>query len=45
MPAECAAAFDNLRVVPKANLVDRICTLGSARLVEACVALRTAIDC
>jgi mRNA-degrading endonuclease toxin of MazEF toxin-antitoxin module len=45
MPAECAASFDNLRVVPKANLVDRICTLGSIRLVEACAALRIAVDC
>ena len=23
MPTECAASFDNLRVIPKANLVDR----------------------
>jgi mRNA interferase MazF len=45
MPAECAAAFDNLRVVPKAYLVDRICALASTRLVEACTALRTAVDC
>jgi mRNA interferase MazF len=45
MPAQCAATLDNLRVVPKANLVDRICTLGSVRLVEACTALRTAVDC
>ncbi len=45
MPAECAASFDNLRVVPKASLVDRICALGSTRLVEACSALRTAVDC
>jgi mRNA interferase MazF len=45
MPAECAATFDNLRVVPKAYLVDRICALTSARLVEACNALRTAVDC
>ena len=45
MPAECAATFDNLRVVPKAYLVDRICALGPARLVQACTALRTAVDC
>lgn len=42
MPAECAATFDNLRVVPKAYLVDRICALGPSRLVEACTALRAA---
>ena len=45
MPAECAASFDNLRVVPKANLVGRICALGSARLAEACAALHLAVDC
>ena len=45
MPAECAASFDNLRVVPKANLVGRICALGSARLAEACEALHLAVDC
>lgn len=45
MPAECAATFDNLCVVPKAYLVDRICALASTRLEQACTALRTAIDC
>lgn len=45
MPAECAASFDNLRVVPKSHLVSRICALDPARLVEACRALRTAVDC
>ena len=45
MPATCAASFDNLRVVPKANLADHICTLQPARLAEACSALRAAVDC
>jgi len=45
MPAECAARFDNLRVVPKALLVERICTLGPDRHAQACAALRTALDC
>ncbi|MGH9054499.1 MAG: type II toxin-antitoxin system PemK/MazF family toxin [Acidimicrobiales bacterium] len=45
MPTECAASFDNLRVVPKTYLVDRICALGPTRLVEACTAPRTAVDC
>ena len=45
MPTECAASFDNLRVVPKAYLVDRLCTLEALRLVEACRALRAAVDC
>ena len=45
MPTECVASFDNLTVVPKAHLVDHICTLRPGRLVEACSALRTAVDC
>jgi len=45
MPSECVASFDNLRVVPKANLVERIGTLDVVRLDEACSALRTAVDC
>jgi len=45
MPADCAASFDNLRIVPKAYLVDRVCSLDSIRLVEACRALRAAVDC
>lgn len=45
MPAECAASFDNLRVVPKANLVERACALDEVRLAEACAALRAAVDC
>lgn len=45
MPTDCAASFDNLRVVPKAYLVDRQCELNVERMVEACAALRAAIDC
>lgn len=45
MPTECAASFDNLRVVPKAYLVDRLTSLSSLRLAEACRALRAAVDC
>jgi len=45
MPSDCAASFDNMRVVPKAYLVDRQCTLDAVRMIEACVALRAAIDC
>ena len=45
MPTECAASFDNLRVVPKAYLVERLCSLDVTRLVEACRALRSAVDC
>ena len=45
MPADCAASFDNLRVVPKAYLVDRVCALDPIRMLEACRALRVAVDC
>lgn len=45
MPTECAASFDNLRVVPKAYLVERVCALEPLRVVEACRALRAAVDC
>jgi mRNA interferase MazF len=45
LPTDCAASFDNLRVVPKAYLVGRVCSLDSVRMVEACRALRAATDC
>ncbi|MEM8902647.1 MAG: type II toxin-antitoxin system PemK/MazF family toxin [Actinomycetota bacterium] len=45
MPIDCAASFDNLRVVPKAYLVERICSLGPGRMAEACGALRIATGC
>ena len=45
MPTDCVASFDNLRVVPKAYLVDQICALRPPRLIEACAALRAAVDC
>lgn len=45
MPTDCAASFDNLRVVPKAYLVDRQCALNGGRMTEACDALRAAVDC
>ena len=34
MPTECAASFDNLRVVAKAYLVERQCALDPLRLAE-----------
>jgi len=45
LPHDCAASFDNLRVVPKANLVEHLCTLDAVRLFEACAALHAAVDC
>ena len=45
MPTACAASFDNLRVVPKAYLTERMCVLDALRMEEACAALRIAADC
>ena len=45
MPVECAATFDNLRVVPKAYLVEKVCSLDMLRMTAACSALRAAVDC
>ena len=45
MPVDCAASFDNLRVVAKAYLVERQCALDPLRFAEACEAIRAATDC
>ena len=45
MPTECAASFDNLRVVPKSHLLERVCALDAIRLRDVCQALRAAVDC
>lgn len=45
MPSECAFSFDNLTLVPKTMLTDRLCILGPDRMHEACVALDAALDC
>ena len=45
LPSDCAATFDGLRVVPKANLSDRIAVLDDMQMVAACTALRNAVAC
>lgn len=45
LPQECAATFDNVRPFRKSHLVERICTLSSIRMDEACLALSAAVDC
>lgn len=45
MPERSALSFDNLTVIPKAHLTERICRLGPTRLEEACRALRVATGC
>jgi mRNA interferase MazF len=45
MPRECVLSLDNLRTVPKAQLVDPITDLGPERLDELCRALAQATSC
>jgi mRNA interferase MazF len=45
MPGDCVLTFDNLGVVPKALLTERITRLGPAKLAELCAALDVAADC
>ena len=42
---DCAASFDNMRVIAKNYLTQRMCVLDPLRMLEACAALRTAVDC
>jgi mRNA interferase MazF len=45
MPAECVLTLDNLRVVRKSMLAERLTTLSPARLREVCDALGFATAC
>jgi len=45
MPTECALTFDNLVMVPKPLLTERITRLPPARLAELCAALDIAAGC
>lgn len=45
VPMDCAANFDNIRVIPKDHLTQRICVLDPMRMLNVCAALRTAVDC
>lgn len=45
MPDECALTFDNVGVVPKVLLTERITRLGPAKLAELCAALDVAAGC
>ena len=45
MPEECVLSMDNVTVVPKAMLTDRITTLSPQRLEEVCRALAIAAGC
>lgn len=45
MPSACVASFDNLTVVPKARLTERLTRLAPTQLDEMCAALRTSVAC
>ncbi len=45
LPQPCVISLDNLRTVPKAQLVEPITTLGPEKLAALCRALRSATDC
>lgn len=45
LPRPCVVSLDNLRTVPKAQLVEPITTLAPEKLPALCSALRAATDC
>jgi mRNA interferase MazF len=45
MPRDCALALDNVGLVDKALLTERITRLGPAKLAELCTALNIAAGC
>ncbi|MGA8354000.1 MAG: type II toxin-antitoxin system PemK/MazF family toxin [Solirubrobacteraceae bacterium] len=45
LPRPCAISLDNLRTVPKAQLVQPITMLGPDKLALLCKALQAATDC
>lgn len=45
VPHDSVASFDNMTVVPKAHLVDRMVQLSPGRISEACRALQAAVGC
>ena len=45
MPARCVLSLDNVRVVPKASMRERITRLSGERMDQVCAALRVAVAC
>lgn len=43
LPSTCAANFDNLQTVPKANIGNRITRLNASRMREATIAIAFAL--
>lgn len=45
VPQESVASFDNMTVIAKSHLVERIAKLEPVRISEACRALQAAVGC
>ncbi|MDP3984953.1 MAG: type II toxin-antitoxin system PemK/MazF family toxin [Acidimicrobiia bacterium] len=45
MPSPCALSFDNLTLMPKSLLTERITRLSLARMEDVCRAVRVATGC
>lgn len=45
MPAECALSLDNVTLIRRELLRERITSLGPARMHQVCRALAVALDC
>lgn len=45
VPTDCVVNFDNLHTIPRTTFRRRIATLSSARMAQACRALRDAVGC
>ncbi len=45
MPDDCVLSLDNVTLVPKEFLVERICVLRGDRMHEVCEALAVATGC
>lgn len=45
MPTECALSVDNVTLVPRAVLTERICRLRGEKMAEVCRALAIATGC
>lgn len=45
MPIECALSLDNVGLVPRSALTERVCRLRGDRMAEVCRALALATGC
>jgi mRNA interferase MazF len=45
VPKPCVVALDNVQPIPVSLLVERVTSLGPARMHEVCSALAIAVDC